>query len=153
MKLTFNRTFFIRLTAIVLVILLAVWMFFIGKQHTILLDNKTVGDFKALSEVEVQVDKQEALFLMPRDRDQAIVTAQKHKVVIKYTDSSWNEVEIVKTVKLPLSDSMMLLSIPTLVANPEAEQSEWLTHFEIQVTPPEKDEVVITDEVTLVTDI
>ncbi|NLZ67832.1 MAG: hypothetical protein GX903_02370 [Spirochaetales bacterium] len=153
MKLTFNRTFFIRLTAIVLVILLAVWMFFIGKQHTILLDNKTVGDFKALSEVEVQVDKQEALFLMPRDRDQAIVTAQKHKVVIKYTDSSWNEVEIVKTVKLPLMDSMMLLSIPTLVANPEAEQSEWLTHFEIQVTPPEKDEVVITDEVTLVTDI
>ena len=153
MKLTFNRTFFIRLTAIVLVILLAVWMFFIGKQHTILLDNKTVGDFKALSEVEVQVDKQEALFLMPRDRDQAIVTAQKHRVVIKYTDSSWNEVEIVKTVKLPLSDSMMLLSIPTLVANPEAEQSEWLTHFEIQVTPPEKDEVVITDEVTLVTDI
>lgn len=153
MKLTFNRTFFIRLTAIVLVILLAVWMFFIGKQHTILLDNKTVGDFKALSEVEVQVDKQEALFLMPRDRDQAIVTAQKHKVVIKYTDSSWNEVEIVKTVKLPLSDSMMLLSIPTLVANPQAEQSEWLTHFEIQVTPPEKDEVVITDEVTLVTDI
>ena len=153
MKLTFNRTFFIRLTAIVLVILLAVWMFFIGKQHTILLDNKTVGDFKALSEVEVQVDKQEALFLMPRDRDQAIVTAQKHKVVIKYTDSSWNEVEIVKTVKLPLSDSMMLLSIPTLVANPDAPQSEWLTHFEIQVTPPEKDEVVITDEVTLVTDI
>lgn len=153
MKLTFNRTFFIRLTAIVLVILLAVWMFFIGKQHTILLDNKTVGDFKALSEVEVQVDKQEALFLMPRDRDQAIVTAQKHKVVIKYTDSSWNEVEIVKTVKLPLMDSMMLLSIPTLVANPDAPQSEWLTHFEIQVTPPEKDEVVITDEVTLVTDI
>lgn len=153
MKLTFNRTFFIRLTAIVLVILLAVWMFFIGKQHTILLDNKTVGDFKALSEVEVQVDKQGALFLMPRDRDQAIVTAQKHKVVIKYTDSSWNEVEIVKTVKLPLMDSMMLLSIPTLVANPDAPQSEWLTHFEIQVTPPEKDEVVITDEVTLVTDI
>ncbi len=154
MKITFNRSFYIRTAAIVLVILLAVWMFIIGKQHTILLDNKTVGEYKALQEVEIQVDDQENLFLGPRDRDQAIVTNQKHKVVIKYVDENWEEVVIEKTLRLPHSESMMLLSIPTLVNNPNADQSEWLTHFEVQVqTSSADEEVVITDELDVSADI
>jgi hypothetical protein len=153
MKITLNRTFYIRAVAIILVILLGVLMFFIGKQHTILLDNKTVGSFKALSEVEVQVDKQDKLFLAPRDRDQAVVTAQGHKVTIKYTDASWNEVTITKKLHLPVGESMMLLSIPTLVSDPDAPQDVWLTHFEVAPpTPSAADEAVITDD-TMMSDI
>ncbi|MEA4859824.1 MAG: DUF6672 family protein, partial [Sphaerochaeta sp.] len=39
MKIHFGKSFTVRLVAIVLVILFGVMLFFIGKQHTILLDN------------------------------------------------------------------------------------------------------------------
>lgn len=154
MKIEFNKTFYIRLAAIIIVLLIAIWMFFIGKQHTILLDNKTVDNFKALSEVEVSVDKLEKLYLLPRDRDQAIVTGQTHKVYVKYTDASWNEIEIVRKIKLPLGESMMLFSIPVFVADPDAPQDTYLTPFKVQLQISNTgDDLNIQDENALISDI
>lgn len=152
---SFNRRIWVRLLALILVLVLAIIMFHVGKQHTILMDNKTAGDFKALDTVVVQIDKLGEMELLKRDRDQYVVTGQKHKLVVKYTDSNWTDQVIEKTLHLPLNDSMLLLSIPTLVNNPEAPQSEWLTHFELKVVETDKNtDVVVTDENDgLVTDI
>jgi len=145
-----DRRLIVRIVAIVLVLILAVVMFHIGKEHTILLDNKTVGDYKALSQVNVTIDKLPEIELYPRDRDQAVVTAQNHRIRLVYTDSSYNEVVLEKKLKLPISEKMMLLSIPTLVANPDAPQSEWLTHFEVvPVAPTAEDEQIVTDDTAI----
>ena len=153
MKMKFDRQFWIRCAAIVVVLLFGVLMFFIGKQHTILLDNKTVTvngqEIRALQLVEVQINKLESLELTARDRDKAEVTRQSHKVTISYTDSNWNEITFTRKFKVPLMEEMVLISIPTLVSDPEADQELWLEKYElpayaVQAAPEE--EVVVTDE-------
>ena len=51
-----GRKFFIRIAAVLIIIIIGVVMFFIGKEHTILIDNFSQGDYKALDYFEVSVD-------------------------------------------------------------------------------------------------
>ncbi len=142
-----KKQLLIRIAFVLVLILIGVWMFFIGKQHTLLIDNKSVGDIKALDAVYVRVDNGDEIEVMRRMRDQALVTGQSHKVTITYTDSSWNEVTIEKKINIPLNENMMLLSVPVLLANPDAPQSEWLTHFEsLAVTVEQSSEDVVLDD-------
>jgi len=153
MKITFNRIFVMRVVAILLVLLLAVMLFFIGKQHTVLLDNKTITvngeEIKAMKMVEVQVDKQKPLEFVPRDRDKVDVVRQKHTITVSYTDENWEEIRITRKFTVPLMEDMVIISIPTLVAYPEAPQSVWMERYEIpayavQAVP--EDEVIVTDD-------
>lgn len=146
-----GRSFYIRIAAIILIILLGVLMFFIGKQHTILLDNNKVGDIRALDEVTVTIDGVEGLPIYSRMRDQAIVTGQGHKLAVTYVDSSWEEHTIEREIKIPLSENMVIIYLPYLVENPDSPQEEWLQHFESQaiVSSPADDEVVTSDDAML----
>ncbi len=153
MKITFNRVFLMRLIAIVVVLLFGMMLFFIGKQHTVLLDNKTITvngeEIPALKMVEVQVNKLEPLEFYPRDRDKVDVTRQNHTITVSYTDAGWNEVIITRKFKLPLMEEMSIISIPALVANPDAPQGVWLEKYElptyaVQASP--EDEVIVTDD-------
>lgn len=130
-----NRRFYVRSAAIFLLVILSVLMFNIGKQHNILLDNKTIAiedkEYKALSFVEVQIDKTESIELARRDRDQALVTGQSHKIKVIYTDSSFNEIVLERKFKVPLSEEMLILSIPSFVANPDKVEL-YLKPFEIK---------------------
>ncbi len=142
-----KKQLLIRIAFVLVLILIGVWMFFIGKQHTLLIDNKTVGDIKALDAVYVTVDKGDEIEVLKRMRDQSLVTGQSHKITITYTDSNWNEVTIEKKINIPLNENMMLLSVPVLLSNPDAPQGEWLTHFEsLAVTVEQSSEDVVLDE-------
>lgn len=147
-----GRSFYIRIAAIVLVILLGVLMFFIGKQHTILLDNNKFEDIKALDEVTVAIDGIEGLPIYSRMRDQSIVTGQRHTIAVTYVDSNWEEHTFERDIKIPVGENMMILYLPYLVANPDAPQEEWLKHFESQAIvaeDPSADEVVLDDSASL----
>ena len=147
-----GRSFYIRIAAIVLVILLGVLMFFIGKQHTILLDNNKFEDIKALDEVTVAIDGVEGLPIYSRMRDQSIVTGQRHTIAVTYVDSNWEEHTFERDIKIPVGENMMILYLPYLVANPDAPQEEWLKHFESQAIvaeAPSADEVVLDDSASL----
>ncbi len=148
-----QRRLLIRIACIVLVLLVALWMFLIGRQHTILLDNKTVelpsGTIQALKMVDVQVDKQPGFEMYPRGRDQATVMGQKHTLTMRFTDAQFNDVEIVRSFTVPVGQDMVLIALPLLAAQPEAGQDVWLTPFEPLVAPApasSADEVVVTDE-------
>lgn len=147
-----GRSFYIRIAAIVLVILLGVLMFFIGKQHTILLDNNKFEDIKALDEVTVAIDGVEGLPIYSRMRDQSIVTGQRHTIAVTYVDSNWEEHTFERDIKIPVGENMMILYLPYLVANPDSPQEEWLKHFESQAIvaeDPSADEVVLDDSASL----
>ena len=81
------------------------------------------SEVKALATVQVQVDKQPKMELAARDRDQYIVTNQKHTLTITYTDAQWNEKTFSRTFKVPVGQDMVIISIPTLVAKQDAPQS------------------------------
>lgn len=129
-----NRRFYIRAIAIVLVILFAILMALIGKQHSILIDNKNIEingqEIKALQLVEVQVDKQDSIELAKRDRVQADIQGQSFKLYVVYTDDNWEEYELEKKIKVPFSQDMLILSIPAFIEDIEDVDS-YLQPFEI----------------------
>lgn len=106
-------------------------MYYIGKQHTLLLDNKTVEingvTYQAFSIVEVSVNRQDFLELAARDRDKALAMGQRHKVTVRYADSNFEEHTVVKKFTLPHSWDMVLISLPALVGG--ASESDWLELF------------------------
>jgi hypothetical protein len=124
-----KKRLLIRLGALVGVLLLAVLMYFVGREHTILVDDKSVGDYKALATVDVGVDKQKSMELAARDRDKFVVTSQSHSITIKFTDSNWNEQTITRKFKVPVGLDTVIISLPTLAANPDAPQADWLAEY------------------------
>jgi len=130
-KLSFSRRHLFQLAAIVVMIALAVIMYIIGRQHTVLLDNKTIEhegkSYPAFSIVEVEVNKEGKIELAARDRDKADVMGQRHKITVTYTDKFFEEHEVVKKFKVPIGYDMVLISIPALVA--DLGQSIWLQQF------------------------
>lgn len=148
------RVFLTRAVAILLFILLGVWMFFIGKQHTILIDNKTVDEYAALDMVEVSIDGEPSIEVYKRMRDQFVVTGQTHTLTLTYVDDSWNEITLEKKIKVPLNENMVLLSLPVLIADPEAPQETWLEPFAGLAVSVDtgSDEVVLTEEASLMSD-
>ena len=130
-----RRRFFIRAAAIVLIILFGVLMAFIGKQHTILLDNKNIEvngtELKALSLVEIQVDDEPSMELAKRDRDLVLVQGQKHTVIVTYADENWNEIVLEQKFKIPFGQDMFLFSIPAFINDIEDVDS-YIQPFEIE---------------------
>jgi len=130
-----NRRFYIRAAAIFLIIVFAILMANVGKQHTILLDNKNIEinglELKALQLVEVQVDKQPSLELARRDRDQVLIQGQSLKFTVIYTDENWDEKVLEKKVKIPFNQNMLIFSIPAFI-NDINDQENYLKPFEIE---------------------
>ncbi|MGH4037738.1 MAG: DUF6672 family protein [Sphaerochaeta sp.] len=128
-----TRRTIVRISALVVIILLAFAMFRIGKQHSILLDDKTVTvqgqEYKALDIVEVQVGKQDSVELVKRDRDVAVVTGQSHKIKVTYTDAQWNEIELERKIKIPFDQEMIIFSVPAFIENPD-DDTYYLMPFE-----------------------
>ncbi|MCI7607022.1 MAG: hypothetical protein MSS69_09765 [Spirochaetales bacterium] len=139
-KIKFTKALCIRIIAILLVILLAVVMFIIGKQHKIYFDNKDWGPYKAYQFVEVSVDKQDSVELAKRDRDVFTVVAQGHTI---YIDAMGDEKEV--KIHIPLFMKNVLINIPALMNGED--QDVWMEEFIVEtVSVSSADEVVVTDE-------
>ena len=139
-----TKTFYIRLVAILVVILVAILMYVIGKQHNIYIDNKDYGSLMAFSYVEVSVDKQEPLGLAKRDRDVFTVVNQSHKFKV---EANGEEKEI--KLKLPLNMKNVIINLPAFMAG--LDQSEWMQEFiiETQSVQTGGDEIITDDTAAL----
>ena len=132
-----TRRAIVRAALIALYLALAAFVFTNGKGHTLLLDNKSLpdGSVKSLSIVEVYADKAPVVELLPRDRDMAFVTGQRHRIRIETPDGV-----AVKEVSftVPLKEDMILVSIPKLAAGIEP----FWEPFRTAPTPPPADEAL-----------
>lgn len=144
-----GRKFFIRIAAVLIIIIIGVVMFFIGKEHTILIDNFSQGDYKALDYFEVSVDGSPILDMSRMMREQFTVTGQKHTVLLQWEDeASGQMLAVTFNITVPLMQDMVLLSVPTFMADMNQPQSVWLTPFEPQVvvSSSAEDNAVVTDD-------
>jgi hypothetical protein len=143
-----SRRHVFQAAAVVFLVLVAVVMFHMGKQHVLLLDNKTLEidgtTYPALSLVEVRVDSQEPLELAPRDRDKADVIGQRHKISISYTTKTFEEKELTVQVVIPLPQHMVLVNIPALAGG--APQEVWMTPYEVPLAVASPQEVPVEAE-------
>jgi len=144
-----NKRLIVRLTAIALILILCVILFHVGKQHSILIDNKTITvnekELKSFNLVEVQIDKYEELEMYKNDRLQQNVVAQKHTLTVTYTDKQFNEIVITRDFKVPLNVKMLIVYIPSFVENPD-NQELWLEPFKVEISVPEEDEPPVVDD-------
>ncbi len=127
----FNLSFYVRLAVIVVVILLAVFLYHYGMQHTVYVDNRTIEidgeSYRALDWAMVSVDGGEEQEYSPRTRREETVMRQKHTIHVVYEDDDFNEVEFDAEFTLPVNQRQIVLSLPALLAG--LDQSQYLTEF------------------------
>ena len=114
-----------RLIVLAALIALGIWLFYIGREHQVFLDNKTLGEFKALEQVNVSVNNGEVSELMTRERDVRKVVGPKFEIKAEVFDEDG---EISKTVvkeividnlcKFQFSRDIMI-NLPALAAEAE----------------------------------
>ena len=116
----FNLSFYVRLAVILLIIILAVFLYHYGKQHNIYVDNRTIEidgvEYKAIEWAEVSVDGRDAKEYYPRTRQEEVVQRQKHSIHILYEDEDFNQFEVDAEFTIPLNEKEIVLSLPALVA-------------------------------------
>jgi len=144
-----NRQLIFITVAIALILILCVILFHVGKQHSILLDNKTITvneqELKSLNLLEVKIDKYEELEMYKNDRLQQDVVAQKHTITVTYTDKDFNEIVTTRSFKVPLSEKMLIIYIPTFLEYPDNPEL-WIEPFGIEITVPEEEEIEVVDD-------
>ncbi|MBR0234044.1 MAG: hypothetical protein IJQ47_08350 [Synergistaceae bacterium] len=117
--LKFLMRWFQRLVLVAALIALGVWLFYIGREHQIFLDNKTFGDFKALEQVNVSINNGETVELMPRERDMKKVVGPKFEIKAEVFDDK-GEISntITKTINLCFSKDIMI-NLPAFAGGAE----------------------------------
>lgn len=144
-----NRYLWIRIAIILFIIVLAIVLFLIGKQHQFLLDNNTKEangtTYSALSIVEAQIDKNDILEIPRRTRLSTYATGQIHTLTVTY---SKNGEEITKSerFRIPVRENIILISIPAFVN--DASKEDWMEEFLIQINQ-DSDEDGDVDDMSL----
>ena len=115
--LKFLMRWFQRLVVLALLVLLGIWLFYIGREHQIFLDNKTLGDFKALEQVNVSINGGEAVEIMTRERDVKKVVGPKFEIKAEvFNEDGEIEKTVTKTVHVCFSKDIMI-NLPTFAAD------------------------------------
>jgi hypothetical protein len=110
-----------RLVVLCLVLLFSAWLFYIGREHQVFLDNRTVEtggqSFRALAFVRVSVAGKPSVELLPRDRDVAAAVGPRFTVRAEVMDEFGEEVEkVVEREMTPGFSADMMISLPLLAA-------------------------------------
>jgi hypothetical protein len=118
-----------RIAALCLVAALGTWLFYIGREHQIFLDNKSIEaggrNFRALPFVRATVEPSSVpnahpIELMPRDRDLAKVVGPSFRLKVEVLDEFGEEVEkVIERELKPGFSKDMMLSMPLLAADRE----------------------------------
>ena len=116
--------FFQRAVLVALLIALGTWLFYIGREHQVFLDNKSIErdgrNFRALEQVNVSVNGGKAVELLARDRDVAKAVGPVFSLKVEVLDFLGGDVE--KTIELELHPGFggdMMLSLPLMAAGRE----------------------------------
>ena len=106
-----------RLILLAALIALGGVLFIIGREHQVFLDNKTLGNYKALEQVNVSINGGDVAELMPRDRDVRQAVGPKFAVKAEVFDYDGNIVSVIeREVKVCLSKDVMI-NLPVFVSS------------------------------------
>ena len=108
-------TLIIRSSVAAVYILLTVCMFVTGRSHTVLIDNHAAedGSYKAIKSMTVTVNHNPPSEFMKGDRDKFTIKGQKLSIKVQSFDGT---IDDVYTLKIPLKEDSVLVSVPKLTA-------------------------------------
>lgn len=116
----------IRISLVVVLILIGIFLYTIGKQHKILIDNRdiTVGDiaYRAGTTYNIWVDNQEIGMIKKGERIKAMVTGASHKIIVKeIKDDVVIREKYEKMFKLKVNEDVVI-NIPAMIND----LNEWI---------------------------
>ena len=107
-----------RLILIAALIALGGWLFYIGREHQVFLDNRTLDGYKALEQVNVSIDGGEVSELMTRERDVKKVVGPKFSVRAEVFDRNGDIVQTIeREVKLCIMSKDIMINLPVFVSS------------------------------------
>lgn len=103
-----------RLIILAGLVALGFWLFYIGREHQIFLDNKSVEGYKPLELVNVSINGGKSAELMPRDRDMRKVVGPEFELKAEICNEDGEVLStIVKRLNIGCSKDVMI-SLPIL---------------------------------------
>ncbi len=145
-----KRSFLYTAGTFLVILLIAIAMFIIGRGHTIFFDNKTFEyenqTYPAAYKVTVYVNNKEVAKLMKRERGMANWMGQNFKMELEVTQEKGGEsVKYPLAIKLPYSMDGIILNIPAILAGfgQEVYQTQFIAQEVQTEAAPEE---IITDE-------
>ena len=108
-----------RIIVVAGLVALGFWLFYVGREHQIFLDNKAVNDYKPLEQVNVSINGGEAAELMARDRGMKKAVGPEFELKAEILSADGEVVNtITRTVKVGCSKDIMI-SLPMLAGGAE----------------------------------
>ena len=128
-----RRSLIQRSAAICGLLLLSVYLFYIGKGHTLLIDTNALvlGDkeYRSAETVSVSIDGKPEEMLGRAERVMVTVGGPSHTIVIEVVSGAEKKVE--KKLSIPTFLDMAVVSVPAILG--DAPETHWVTRF---VPPP-----------------
>ena len=108
-----------RLIVVAGLVALGFWLFYIGREHRVFLDNKARDDYSPLEQVNVSINGGEPAELMPRDRDMRKVVGPEFELKAEILDDK-GEITNTITRKIVIGCSKdIMISLPVLAGGSE----------------------------------
>ncbi len=117
--LKFLMRWFQRLVVLAALIALGFWLFFIGREHNIYLDNRTMGEHKALEQVNVSVNNGKVSELLPRDRDVRKIVGIEFTVKAEIFDDKGEIINTITKTIYPKCSKDIMINLPAMAAGDE----------------------------------
>lgn len=152
-----GKSFWYKLCAIALLLIIAIIMLFIGRKHIVYVDNKTFENdgisYSAMYKVEVSARDNDNKKLYARERGELVIKGQSVTLHLTITQTKGGSEESLDyKLRVPFGKDAVVINIPALLAG--LPQDVWMTDFVSLVqTSSEADTVVLTDDFGLGNDL
>ena len=147
-----KKRFFIRLATVLVLIGIAVLMYFLGRGHTVYFDNKKL-DYNGTTydtpyKVEVYVGGERVAKLYDKERGSSICIGANFKMELKVTqEKGGTETEETYSIKLPYDKDGLIVNLPGLMAG--LPEDAWMSEFISTEEAQPEDEEVVTEEFSM----
>lgn len=147
-----KKRFFIRLATVLVLIGIAVLMYFLGRGHTVYIDNKKLEydgvTYDTPYKVEVYVGGERVAKLYDKERGSSICIGANFKMELKVTqEKGGTETEETYSIKLPYDKDGLIVNLPGLMAG--LPEDAWMSEFISTEEAQPEDEEVVTDEFSM----
>ena len=147
-----KKRFFIRLATVLVLIGIAVLMYFLGRGHTVYFDNKKLDDngttYDTPYKVEVYIGGERVAKLYDKERGSSICIGANFKMELKVTqEKGGTETEETYSIKLPYDKDGLIVNLPGLMAG--LPEDAWMSEFISTEEAQPEDEEVVTDEFSM----
>lgn len=143
-----DKSFWYRLGAITLLLIIAIIMLFIGRKHIVYVDNKTFendgASYSAMYKVEVSARNNDNKKLYARERGELVMKGQSTTLHLTITQAKGGSEESIDyKLYVPFGKDAVVINIPALLAG--LPQDVWMTDFVSLATPSSSSEADTVD--------